>query len=156
MTAPPIVVMKFGGTSVADADGRAAIARRVLAALEIGSAPVLVVSAMGRRGAPYATDTLLSLVAGLPTDAREVDLLASTGEAVSAVVLAHELRASGVDATALSGPEAGILTDGEHGSAAIIEIHTGPLSAIIEAGRVPVVTGFQGLAPDGSVATLGR
>ncbi len=152
----PVVVMKFGGTSVADETGRAALARRVTAALELGQAPVLVVSAMGRRGAPYATDTLLSLVAELPANERELDLLASVGELVSAVVVAAELRAAGVDAQAFSGAEAGVFTDGVAGNAAITEIHPGRVLAAIDAGIVPVVAGFQGLAEDGTLTTLGR
>lgn len=151
-----VVVMKFGGTSVATAAGRTSISARVLEALEAHRSPVLIVSAMGRRGEPYATDTLLSLVEGLPTDLREHDLLASVGEVVSAVVVAHHLRADGIPAQALTGPEAGILTDDVHTGAAITEIHTGPLRAMIDAGIVPVVCGFQGMGSDGHVRTLGR
>jgi aspartate kinase len=154
--ARPIVVMKFGGTSVAGVAGREAIARRVLAAQELGQAPVLVVSAMGRAGDPYSTDTLLGLVADLPADARERDLLASTGESVAAVVVAHELRAAGVQARAFTGAEAGIATDSAHGAASITEIHAGAVLSAVEAGLVPVVAGFQGVADDGSVTTLGR
>lgn len=152
----PVVVMKFGGTSVATGEGRAAIAARVAAALEAGRAPVVVVSAMGRKGAPYATDTLLGLVDGLPSDARETDLLAGVGEVISAVVVAHELRGAGIDAAALTGPEAGICTDGVAGSSSVTEVHTGPLAAAIAGGRVPVVCGFQGIAEDGRLTTLGR
>ena len=152
----PIVVMKFGGTSVADQRGRAALAGRVTAALELGQAPVLVVSAMGRRGAPYATDTLLGLVEGMPADAREDDLLASVGELVSAVVVAHELRAAGIVASAFSGPEAGVFTDGLLGNAAITEIRPHRILDAIEEGVVPVIAGFQGLAEDGTITTLGR
>jgi aspartate kinase len=155
-TRKPIVVMKFGGTSVADVTGRLAIASRVQAALELGRAPVVVVSAMGRQGAPYATDTLLDLVNALPTDARETDLLAGVGEIVSAVVVAHELRAAGIDSVAFTGAEAGILTDGVQGNASITEIHPGALLAAIDEGRVPVVAGFQGIAENGRLTTLGR
>lgn len=152
----PVVIMKFGGTSVATAEGRGAIASRVTEALEAETAPVVVVSAMGRAGAPYATDTLLGLVAALPGEAREQDLLASVGEVVSAVVVAHELRAAGIDAVALSGPEAGIRTDGLHREATITEIATHSLDHLLSHGRVPVVCGFQGVGPDGSITTLGR
>ncbi|PKQ17442.1 MAG: aspartate kinase [Actinobacteria bacterium HGW-Actinobacteria-7] len=148
--------MKFGGTSVATPEGRAAIAARIAESLELGRAVVVVVSAMGRRGAPYATDTLLSLVDGLPADERESDLLASVGEIVSAILIASELRAAGIAATAFTGAEAGILTDGVHGGAAISEIHTGPLYRALEAGLVPVVCGFQGVSREGSLTTLGR
>lgn len=156
MSERPIVVMKFGGTSVADAAGRRALAGRVEAALELGRAPVVVVSAMGRAGAPYATDTLLDLVRDLPADARERDLLASSGETIAAVVVAHELRASGIDAAAFTGADAGIATDGAFGAAAIEEIHPSAMLAAVQAGTVPVVAGFQGIAPDGSITTLGR
>lgn len=148
--------MKFGGTSVATPEGRSAIADRVSAALEQGKAPVVVVSAMGRKGAPYATDTLLSLVAELPADDRERDLLASVGEVISAVVVAHELRAAGIEALALTGAEAGIGTDGTFGDSTITEVHTGPVSAAIAAQRVPVVCGFQGISESGQLTTLGR
>lgn len=152
----PVVVMKFGGTSVADSTGREALAGRVMAARELGKAPVLVVSAMGRNGAPYATDTLLGLVEELPGDARERDLLASVGELVSAVVIAHELRAKGIDARAFSGAEAGIGTDSIAGDAAITSIDVRRLVSAIESGIVPVVAGFQGLSADGTLTTLGR
>lgn len=156
MTDRPVVVMKFGGTSVADAEGRAALTDRVRATIEDGRWPVLVVSAMGRDGAPYATDTLLGLLGSLPGDARERDLIASLGETIAAVVVAHELRAGGLDARAFTGAEAGIATDGVHGGAAITEIHPGPLLAAVSSGIVPVVAGFQGVADDGTVTTLGR
>ena len=148
--------MKFGGTSVADSAGRSALAQRVTAALELGKSPLLVVSAMGRRGAPYATDTLLGLVAGLPAGQRELDLLASVGELVSAVVVAAELRAAGIAAEAFSGTEAGVMTDGVSGHAAITEIYPARILTAIEAGIVPVVAGFQGIAEDGTLTTLGR
>lgn len=148
--------MKFGGTSVADAVGRQAIAARALAAIEAGLAPVIVVSAMGRKGAPYATDSLLGLVEGLPARLEERDWLMATGEIVSAIVCAHELRAAGIDARAFTGADAGIITDGAHGSASITEIRTARLARSIEAGEVPVVAGFQGVTPDGELTTLGR
>ena len=148
--------MKFGGTSVATPAGREAIGRRVIASLESGEAPVLVVSAMGRAGAPYATDTLLGLLDALPTDARERDLIASTGEIIAAVVIAHQLRAAGVDARAFTGAEAGIGTDGAYGHATVTDVHPDALAAAIERGVVPVVVGFQGVAPSGELTTLGR
>lgn len=156
MTRRPIVVMKFGGTSVADERGRSALGRRVLAAVELGNAPVLVVSAMGRKGAPYATDTLLGLIDGLPADARETDLLASAGELISAAVVAAHLRSQGVDAVSFSGAQAGVQTDEDFGNARITGIDPTALFGAVDEGRVPVVAGFQGVAPDGSISTLGR
>ncbi len=151
-----VVVMKFGGTSVATAEGRSAIGLRVAEAIGVRKSPVVVVSAMGRAGDPYATDTLLSLVTDHPADAREHDLLTSVGEIISAVVVAHELRTAGIEARAFTGAEAGIVTDGAHGEATIASIHTAELFSAIDAGVVPVVCGFQGIAPDGATTTLGR
>lgn len=151
-----IVVMKFGGTSVGTPAGRSAIAARVTAALESDVAPVVVVSAMGRSGDPYATDTLLSLLDGLPADARERDLMASIGEVISAVVVAHELRGAGIEARAMTGADAGIATDGVHDGASITEIHTGPVAAVLAEHVVPVICGFQGMSEDGRITTLGR
>ncbi|MFA5843578.1 MAG: aspartate kinase [Coriobacteriia bacterium] len=151
-----IVVQKFGGTSVADASGRAALASCVAATIASQARPVVVVSAMGRAGAPYSTDTLLALLDGMTPDARERDLLASCGEVVSAVVVAHGLRAHGVPARAFTGAAAGILTDASHGDATVIAVDPAPLSAAVAAGLVPVVAGFQGTSADGEVTTLGR
>lgn len=148
--------MKFGGTSVAAPEGREAISRRALASLESGAAPVLVVSAMGRTGEPYATDTLLGLLDALPTDERERDLIASTGELIAAVLIAHELRAAGIEARAFTGAEAGIGTDGVYGHATVTDVHPAAVLAAIERGVVPVVAGFQGVAPSGELTTLGR
>jgi aspartate kinase len=128
----------------------------VTQALELDRSVVVVVSAMGRKGAPYATDTLLSLTEGLVSEPRESDLLASVGEVVSAIVVASELRGTGIDATAFTGAEAGIVTDGVHGGAAITRVHTEALESALAAGRVPVVCGFQGMAEDGALTTLGR
>ena len=153
---PEVVVMKFGGTSVATPVGRSSISARVTEALEVGRSPVVVVSAMGRIGDAYATDTLLSLVDGLPGDPGEHDLLASVGEVISAVVVAHCLRSDGISAHALTGPEAGLATDDTYHGAAISEVHTGPLKALIAQGIVPVVCGFQGMGSDGHIRTLGR
>jgi aspartate kinase len=152
----PVVVQKFGGTSVATEEGRAAVVARVRQAREAGSDVVLVVSAMGRKGSPYATDTLLSLLGDGPADARECDMLTACGEVISAVVIAHELRAKGVPSGALTGAQAGILTDGEHTSARVIGLDPSGLAAAISEGTVPVVAGFQGCSAAGEITTLGR
>ncbi len=154
--ARPLVVQKYGGTSVATPEGRSALRTRVEKALADGRRVVVVVSAMGRGGEPYATDTLLSLLDGFAPDARERDLLASVGEVVSAVVVAHELRAIGIQAVALTGPEAGVVTDDTFGDATVLFVHAEPLLERLAQGFIPVVAGFQGVTVDGHVATLGR
>jgi len=151
-----VVVQKFGGTSVATAEGREALRARVRDALDAGRAPVVVVSAMGRAGAPYATDTLLGLIDAYTPDARESDLLAACGEVVSAVIVAHELRANRIPATAMTGAEAGVLTDDRFGDASVLLVDPRTLQAALEAGLVPVVTGFQGATAAGQTTTLGR
>jgi aspartate kinase len=150
-----LVVMKFGGTSVADAEGRAALRARVEQARASGLDVVVVVSAMGRAGKPYATDTLLALIGG-GTDSRERDMLAACGEIVSAVVVAHELRSSGTPAEAFTGADAGIVTDAGFGAARIVSLHPARLNEAIGRGVVPVVAGFQGVSADGDTTTLGR
>jgi len=153
-----IIVQKFGGTSLAAPEGREAAARRVLEAVRDGARPVVVVSAMGRRGDPYATDTLLGLVREdrgyLP--ARELDLLMVCGEQIAAVVVTSVLRRHGLDALALTGGQAGIITDARFGDARILRVDPQPLLELLEQGRVPVVTGFQGITEQGQVTTLGR
>ncbi len=154
--ARPIVILKFGGTSVATREGRDAIARHVADKHAAGRSCVVVVSAMGRRGAPYATDTLLDLIAGLPSDPCERDLLASLGEIISAIVVAHELRAAGIPARAFTGADAGIVTDGHHGNATVVEVRPTAIEVALDDGVTPVVAGFQGVAPEGCLVTLGR
>jgi aspartate kinase len=151
-----LVVQKFGGTSVADADGRAAVCARVRARVDEGAGVIVVVSAMGRRGAPYATDTLLSLLGPGSIDPREADMLSSCGEVIAAVVLAHELRGAGIPAYAMTGADAGVVTDGEFGSASVLGVDPAPLRAALHRGLVPVVAGFQGTSHAGETTTLGR
>ncbi|MCL2402812.1 MAG: aspartate kinase [Coriobacteriia bacterium] len=150
------IVCKFGGTSVATSEGREALACKVQEHLEADARPVLVVSAMGRMGEPYATDTLLSVVAGLPANDREYDLLSSVGEVISAVKIAHELRDKGIDAHAFTGAEAGIVTDDTAKDARILSVCPAALIEAAEQGVVPVVCGFQGISTSGHLTTLGR
>lgn len=151
-----IVVMKFGGTSVATKDGRDALVARVAHMVEQGLSPVVVVSAMGRAGDPYATDTLLALTGEGECSPHEKDVLMSVGETISSIVVASALRERGVDAAALSGADAGIVTTPDEGEARIKEIHTGYIMSLIERGIVPVVAGFQGIDEQGRIMTLGR
>ncbi len=152
-----IVVQKFGGTSVQDEESRCKVVTWVKNALGVGRQPVVVVSAMGRGGDPYATDTLLGLLHVADVgDARERDMLASCGEMISASVMASILRGEGFRASAFSGGEAGIRTDDTYGNARIIAVDPSMLLAAMADGVIPVVAGFQGLTPQGRVATLGR
>ncbi len=148
--------MKFGGTSTADAQSRQAVVAKVARAITDGSRPVVVVSAMGREGSPYATDTLLALLDAETADPQDSDLLLSTGELISAVVVAQELRAAGIPAKAMSGSDAGLVTEDNPGDARIVAIHPDRIFELIRRDCVPVVAGFQGVSVVGSVTTLGR
>ncbi|HEY5348170.1 MAG TPA: aspartate kinase [Candidatus Lustribacter sp.] len=148
-------VLKFGGTSVADAEHRALAFERIIAARDSQQDTVAVVSAMGRPPAAYATDALLGLIAGASAT-RNSDVLLSTGELIAAAVFAHELEGAGVPAVALTGAQAGIVTDARHGDATILRVDPAPLRALLDRGIVPVVAGFQGATQDGVTTTLGR
>ena len=149
-----LVVMKFGGSSVATAESRAAAISHIKKELELGNQVVVVVSAMGRRGDPYATDTLLSLVKG--SDPLMKDLVSSCGETISACVFADELIENGVPAKPFTGESAHILTDGTFGKASVTAIETEPIRETLAQGIVPVITGFQGRTSEGETTTLGR
>ncbi|HEY8424665.1 MAG TPA: aspartate kinase [Limnochordales bacterium] len=155
-----IVVQKFGGTSVASEERRRQVAEHIRRAREEGHAVVAVVSAMGRRGDPYATDTLLDLLAQVAAphapDPREQDQLLSCGEIVACAVVAQTLLREGLPAVSLTGAQAGIVTDGRYGEARILRVKTDVLRRLLSAGKVPVVAGFQGVSEDGEVTTLGR
>lgn len=161
----PVVVMKFGGTSVHTDERRRQAASHVIAAHGAGELPVVVVSAMGRRGEPYATDTLIGLLSDIDEsiEPRSMDLLMACGEIISTVVLAHIIRKmSGLDAVPFTGGQAGIVTDHAYGRARITRIDPTSLSACLEQGQIPVVAGFQGVTDvashqlHGSITTLGR
>lgn len=153
-----LIVQKFGGTSVATPEAREQAAQRIIQAKKDGYAPVVVVSAMGRRGEPYATDTLIDMVRAIEKEvtARELDLLVSCGEIISTVVMAQTLQKLGYPAVALTGGQAGIQTDSNHGNAQIIHIDPQCIHNFAAEGKIVVVAGFQGMCPDGSTTTLGR
>ncbi|HYF95486.1 MAG TPA: aspartate kinase [Symbiobacteriaceae bacterium] len=153
-----IIVQKYGGTSVATPEGRELVAERVERAVREGLATVVVVSAMGRQGAPYATDTLIQLAyAACPELApRELDLLLSCGEIISSVVVAGTLKERGLPVVVLTGGQAGIVTDDTFGSAHILKVDPGPMLVRLREGRVVVVAGFQGRTQAGEITTLGR
>ncbi|ACX52022.1 aspartate kinase [Ammonifex degensii KC4] len=148
-----LVVQKFGGSSVANAERIKRVAERVWRTRQAGNEVVVVVSAMGD-----TTDELIDLARQVTSDPspREMDQLLSTGEQVSIALLAMALQALGAEAISLTGAQAGITTDGIYGKASISAVDTRRLKEELAAGRIPVVAGFQGLAPNGDVTTLGR
>ena len=153
-----LVVQKFGGTSVSSAERRKLVANKVLIAKENGYSPVIVVSAMGRTGEPYATDTLLSLLEEKFKEDNPLctDLLLSCGEVISTVVMCNELTKRGIDCIPLTGGQAGIVTDDKFSNANLIKVNTDRLNSIISEGKIPVIAGFQGISEDGYITTLGR
>jgi aspartate kinase len=150
-----LLVAKFGGTCLADPDSRRRTAGLCRGLLDQCDGLVVVVSAMGRSGDPYATDTLLKL---LPGDAspEERDRLMACGEVISALVTAALLRESGMKAEALTGWEAGITTDDSPGDAMVVSVDVRAVEGVLSRGGVAVVAGFQGLSREGCVTTLGR
>jgi aspartate kinase len=149
-----LVVQKYGGTSVANAEKIRNVARRIVDSYNAGNGVVAVVSAMGRR-----TDELLSLAAEV-SDAshpRELDMLLTAGERVTMALVAMAIQDLGVDATSFTGSQAGILTTGRHGQAEILEIKADRVREGLSDGKVVIVAGFQGVDPDSrDVTTLGR
>jgi len=150
-----LLVAKFGGTSLEDPNSRKKVADHCARLLETADRLVVVVSAMGRLGDPYATDTLLGLLPG-ESSKLETDRLMVCGEVISALVMAAVLREHGISAEALTGWEAGIQTDGVSGDARIVSIDTSRIEESLGRNRAVVIAGFQGLAPLGHLNTLGR
>ncbi|MCL6617629.1 MAG: aspartate kinase, partial [Anoxybacillus ayderensis] len=153
-----IIVQKFGGTSVRDEHGRNLARKHIEKALQDGYKVVVVVSAMGRKGDPYATDTLLSLIDGANAHVtnREKDLLMACGEIISSVVFTNMLNKCGVKATAFTGGQAGFRTNNDHTNAKIIDMRCERLLRALKEHDVVVVAGFQGVAENGDVTTIGR
>jgi aspartate kinase len=148
-----LVVQKYGGTSVADAGKIRNVARRIIARKEKGDQVVVVASAMGD-----TTDELIKLayqVTKHPSE-RELDALVSTGELVSSSLLAMALRHMGHEAISLSGAQAGIKTDANHGRARILGVDPSRIVRELERGKIVIVAGFQGVTDDMDVTTLGR
>jgi len=153
--ARPVVVQKYGGSSLSDAEHIHNVAARIQLRRDDGVDVIVVVSAMGD-----STDELISLseavAGGTQPDAREMDTLLSTGELVSSTLMAMALKARGCDSISLSGIQAGIKTDAVHGSARIADINTDRIRTELDKGRIVIVAGFQGLAESGDITTLGR
>lgn len=151
-----IIVQKFGGTSVQNEEMRKHAVNHVLRAVKKGYKVIVVVSAMGRTGDPYATDTLLSLVDESLSSPRERDILMSCGETISMVVFSGLLKAAGIQSEALTGAQAGFRTNESFNDARIIEMKVNPLLKRLEELDAVVVAGFQGQTRNGEITTLGR
>ena len=148
-----LIVQKYGGTSVADPDRMRAVAENVQITKRHGHDVVVVVSAMGK-----ATDNLIALAGQVSNTlpGREMDMLLTTGERVSAALLTMALADLGVPAVSFTGSQVGIITDTAHGKAKIIEVKGDRVRDALAAGRVAVVAGFQGVSTDREITTMGR
>ncbi len=153
-----IIVQKFGGTSVKDEASRIEAKKHIVFAVEKGYKVIVVVSAIGRKGAPYATDSLLGLIGSEEShlSKREIDALISVGETISASVFTELLLVSDIKARFMTGAEAGMITNNDFGNAKVKKIITEKILKAFETNDVVVVTGFQGVTEEGSVTTLGR
>ena len=150
-----LIVQKFGGSSVADAEGVKRVARRVVDTQKAGNDVVVVVSAMGD-----TTDELLDLAAEVTsnvTPSRELDMLLTAGERISTAILSMAINDLGAKAQSFTGSQAGMITDGVHGSARLVEVNPDRIRESIEAGTIAIVAGFQGMnRQSGDITTLGR
>ena len=150
-----LIVQKFGGSSVADAEGVKRVARRVVDTQKAGNDVVVVVSAMGD-----TTDELLDLAAEVTsnvTPSRELDMLLTAGERISTAVLSMAVNDLGAKAQSFTGSQAGMITDGVHGSARLVEVRPDRIRESVEAGNIAIVAGFQGMnRQSGDITTLGR
>jgi len=153
-----LLIQKFGGTSVSSHERRQLVIDKIIHAIKEGFSPIVVVSAMGRKNDPYATDTLLSLISDdfKSNNLLATDLIMSCGETISTVVMADELSKFGIDSVPLTGGQSGIITDSNFSNAQVLNINTETLLNLVESGKVPVVAGFQGQTKDGFTTTLGR
>ena len=152
------IVMKFGGTSLRDEDCRSHALQHIKRYHEAGERIVVVVSAMGRKGEPYATDTLVALLrdVGHNINPRELDLVMSVGETLSSAYFSHLLSHNGMPAESFNGRQSGILTDDNAGNAEILEINPSRIVEALDNGFISVVAGFQGVNDKGDIRTLGR
>ncbi|OPY59104.1 MAG: Aspartokinase [Pelotomaculum sp. PtaU1.Bin035] len=151
------VVQKFGGTSLVDEEMRRKVAARAVETKQEGYFPVVVVSAIGRLGEPYATDTLLSYAGcNKELSPRESDLLMSCGEIISGVVMAATIQKLGHPAIFLTGGQAGIITDNGYNNARILKVDPQFVIKHAQEGKIVVVAGFQGITKEGEITTLGR
>jgi aspartate kinase len=149
----PVIVQKYGGTSVGSVERIQAVADRVVRSREEGNDVVVIVSAMGD-----TTDDLMSMarqIAPIP-EPRELDMLLTAGERIAMSLLGIAINARGCRAASYTGSQAGIITDTQHGAAKIVEIRPKRIAEALEAGNVVIVAGFQGLSSQYEITTLGR
>jgi aspartate kinase len=149
-----LVVQKYGGSSVADAEGIKRVAKRIVATKKAGNQVVVVVSAMGD-----TTDELMDLANGVSPapPGRELDMLLTSGERISMALLAMAIAALGMEARSFTGSQAGVITDDVHGRARIIDVTPGRISSALTEGAIPIVAGFQGVSQNTKdITTLGR
>ncbi|WP_129597040.1 aspartate kinase [Anaerophilus nitritogenes] len=153
-----IIIQKFGGTSVATKELRETVAKKVIETKNKGKYPIVVVSAIGRNKDPYATDTLLEFARSTyyEEESRELDLLMACGEIISSVIMANTIKAMGYKGIALTGYQAGIITDNHYGDAQVLKVDTHRIYELLKNDYIPVVTGFQGATEVGDITTLGR
>ena len=153
-----IIVQKFGGTSLMDAHGLNSLLHHVKKSKDEGNDLVIVVSAMGRKGKPYATDTLIQQLENINSNIDPVkkDLMMCCGEIISSALVSHFLDSNGFKTVPLLGFQAGILTDSNFNSAEIINIDTSNILGILKKGNIAVVAGFQGMDENMNLTTLGR
>lgn len=153
-----IRVQKFGGTSLSTPEARKHVLEHIQAARSEDCQLVVVVSAMGRQGEPYATDTLLGLIRqnGDQLPARERDLLMCCGEWISAANLCSLIQAEGIPAVVMTGGQAGIETNDAYGNAQIVSVQPKRILEHLDRGEVVIVAGFQGQTADHEFTTLGR
>ena len=148
-----LIVQKYGGTSVGDAQRIRKVAERVVAAAASGQRVCVVVSAMG-----HTTDQLVDLAAQISPapHARELDMLLSAGERISMALLSMAIIELGREAISFTGSQAGIVTDTSHGKARIVDVKARRVHEALEAGKIVIVAGFQGVSTEFDVTTLGR
>ncbi|WP_347756065.1 aspartate kinase [Agrococcus sp. ProA11] len=151
-----LIVQKYGGSSVGDAEGIKRVAKRIVETRRRGEDVVVVVSAMGD-----TTDELLDLahqvVPSLPKGGRELDMLLTAGERISMALLALAIKSQGAEAVSFTGSQAGMLTDDKHGSARIVSVTPGRVRDALDQGRIAIVQGFAGFNKvTGDITTLGR
>src|SRR6056297_1049180 len=153
-----IVVLKFGGSSLKNEKARAAAVDRIEEIINKDKKPVIIVSAIGRKGSAYATDTLIKLAEDtFPELAkREKDLIMSCGEIISSVVMVQNIKKKERQARALTGAQAGILTDENYCNSDVININPENILKLLNKDIIPVIAGFQGISENGEITTLGR